>query len=563
MKLRKILTLPVFFMLLFTMSSFPQTSGIKKYHPFSGKLGLSLEGGPAYTLSDFANSEISYSGRFTGEYLFPSTQPGVWGLKGHAALGYLKGSGGATFLRPEDEAFKTTFVSLGGGAEYLLKVSNTVMPYVYAGAAYFYFDPNDLNGNPLLRNQQKKYSKNEWMLIGECGFKFLVSNNVSLNAGFNIDYVNVDNLDDIVVGTDNDVFFTAFCGVSLLLLGIDDSDQDGVADDDDICPQTPVGVIVNQFGCPVDTDNDGVADYLDNCAGTPANIQVDNNGCPVDSDGDGIPDYLDLCKDTPEGVIVDKRGCPFDEDGDGVPDYKDKCPGTDSGLEVNRWGCTPDDLSKELPEITSMVLSSGVNFETGKATLLPDAKTELDKMIQVMKKYPDSKWLVSGYTDNTGSYQLNKKLSFERAHSVAAYLIQNGIHNDRLEVKGFGSDNPIADNYIESGRALNRRVEINFIGNEYLSFDIPSNNEYNIKTEKHIGNMIFTDGTKYCFQVASFRTYAEAEKVAKKFLDKGENAFIIEANLPELDGTWYRVRIGYFDTISETKAVMDRTLSEN
>ena len=545
-------------MLLSTMSSLPQTSGIKKYHPFSGKLGLSLEAGPTFTLSDFSNSDISYFGRFTGEYLFPSTQVGVWGLKGHAAFGYLKGSGGATVTRPDVEAFKTTSVSLGGGAEYLLKVSDAVMPYVYAGAAYLYFDPNDLSGNPLLRNQQKRYSKHEWMLIGETGFKFLVSDNVSLNIGFNIDYVDVDNLDDVVIGTDNDIFFTAFSGFSLLLFGIKDSDYDGVSDDDDICPQTPREVIVDQFGCPVDTDKDGVADYLDICSGTPANIPVDKNGCPVDSDGDNIPDYLDLCKDTPEGVLVDKRGCPFDEDGDGVPDYRDKCPGTHSGLEVNRWGCTPDDLNKELPEITSMILSSGVNFEIGKAALLHSAKIELDKMIVVMKKHPDSKWMISGYTDNTGSYQLNSKLSFDRANSVALYLQQNGIDKYRLEVKGFGPDNPIADNNTESGRSLNRRVEIDFIGNESLSFDIPSNNDYNFKAEKHIGNMIFTDGNKYCFQVASFRTYADAERVAQRFIDKGENAFVIEANQPDLDGIWYRVRIGYFETLSETKIVMDK-----
>jgi OOP family OmpA-OmpF porin len=441
------------------------------------------------------------------------------------------------------------------------------MPYVYAGAAYLYFDPNDLSGDPLLRNQQKRYSKHEWMLIGEAGFKFCVSDNVSLNIGFNIDYVDVDNLDDVVIGTDNDVFFTAFGGFSLLLFGIKDSDHDGVADEDDICPQTPVEVIVDQFGCPVDMDKDGVADYLDNCSGTPASIPVDKDGCPVDSDGDNIPDYLDLCKDTPEGISVDKRGCPFDEDSDGVPDYKDKCPGTHSGLEVNRWGCTPDDLNKELPEITSMILSSGVNFETGKAVLLSGAKTELNKMIEVMKKHPDSKWMISGYTDNTGSYQLNSKLSYERASSVALYLEQNGIDKSRLEVKGFGPNNPVADNNTESGKALNRRVEIDFIGNESLSFDISSNNlsydnstnnEYNIKAEKHIGNMIFTDGNKYCFQVASFRTFAEAERVAKRFIDKGANAFVIEANLPELDGIWYRVRIGYFESLSETKVAMDK-----
>ena len=257
MKLRNLQFYFVFFFILFTITSLPQTTGIKQYHPLSGRLAFSLEGGPTFSLSDFANSDISYYGRFTAEYLFPNTQIGVWGLKGHSAYGFLEGSGGATVTRPDVEAFKTTFFSLGGGVEYILRISDVVMPYAYAGAAYLYFDPNDPNGNPLLRNSQKQYSKHEYSLIGEGGFKFLVSDNVSLNIGFNMNYINMDNLDDVVIGSDNDIFFTAFGGVTVYFFGVNDSDDDGVADDDDLCPETPQMVIVDQFGCPVDIDNDG------------------------------------------------------------------------------------------------------------------------------------------------------------------------------------------------------------------------------------------------------------------------------------------------------------------
>jgi outer membrane protein OmpA-like peptidoglycan-associated protein len=559
--MRQRITLLCFLLFFFTIISFSQTKGIKEYHPLSGKLAFSLEGGPTWTLSDFANSEISYYGRFTGEYLFPSTQFGVWGLKGHAAYGFLEGSGGATVTRPDLTAFKTTFISLGGGAEYILRLSDVVMPYVYAGAAYLYFDPNDPNGNPLLRNSQKQYSKNEFSMVGEGGFKFLVSEDVSLNVGFNMNYVDVDNLDDVVVGSDNDIFFTAFGGLTVYFFGVDDSDGDGVADNDDLCPQTPGKVIVDQFGCPVDIDRDGVPDYLDKCADTPANIPVDVDGCPVDSDHDGVPDYLDLCKDTQEGVLVDKRGCPKDSDQDGVPDYRDNCPDTPIGIEVNRVGCPLETMKTEVPEITSMVLSSGVNFEVGKATLLSGAKLELDKMIAVMKKNPDSGWRISGYTDNTGSYSLNTKLSYERAQSVADYLVQNGISRSHLKVKGFGPDSPIADNSTESGRSLNRRVEINFIEPGTETIDIPkTTSSYNADIERHIGNMIFTDGQFFCFQVSSFRFRSEAEKHAQRLRDSGEDAFVVEANLPELDGIWYRVRVGYFNSLSEAKARREKVL---
>ncbi|MGD9731332.1 MAG: OmpA family protein [Desulfamplus sp.] len=58
-----------------------------------------------------------------------------------------------------------------------------------------------------------------------------------------------------------------------------------------------------------------------------------------DSDNDGVPDDRDKCPDTPPGVEVDADGCPLDTDGDGVPDYLDKCPGTPVGAKVNPMGC--------------------------------------------------------------------------------------------------------------------------------------------------------------------------------------------------------------------------------
>lgn len=548
-----------FLIILFylTSTSNSQTSGIKKYQPLSGKLGISIEGGTTLTFSDFSDPGWSYYGRFTTEYFFPSTQVGVWGLKGIALFGYLQGSGGATYTRPDLEEFKTSVFSLGGGGEYMLKVSDIVIPYVFLGATYLYFDPQNMNGEPLERNAQKKYSKNEWSLIGEGGFKFMVSNDVSLNLGINVNYVDIDNLDDVQIGTDNDIFFSAFGGVTVFFLGVKDSDADGVSDDDDLCPKTPVGVIVDPFGCPIDSDNDGIPDYIDNCPNTPANVPVNTDGCLVDSDGDGVPDYLDLCKDTPEGVLVDKRGCALDGDEDGVPDYRDDCPDTPPGVEVNKFGCSPESTKNDQPEIINMVLSSGVNFEVGSAKLLYNAQAQLNLLADVMKKYPQSMWEIAGYTDNTGSFSFNLKLSHERAQSVAEYLVENGINRSRLVTKGLGPQFPIADNNTESGRALNRRVEINYFDDDatdkLINSEAFSYESYNVKNERPVGNMIFTDGNLYCFQVASFRYRHQAEKELSRLLLSGENAFIVEANLPELDGIWYRVRIGYFNSLRETQ----------
>jgi len=60
---------------------------------------------------------------------------------------------------------------------------------------------------------------------------------------------------------------------------------------------------------------------------------------PLDSDGDGVVDEIDDCPGTPLGTAVDSRGCPLDSDGDGVPDYRDDCPGTPAGAKVDERGC--------------------------------------------------------------------------------------------------------------------------------------------------------------------------------------------------------------------------------
>ncbi|MRI34687.1 hypothetical protein EOPP23_17020 [Endozoicomonas sp. OPT23] len=77
------------------------------------------------------------------------------------------------------------------------------------------------------------------------------------------------------------------------------------------CPfSAPKGTKFNRRGCPVDSDNDGVPNYLDLCPNTPANTPVDASGCP-DSDKDGVADNVDQCPNTPPGTRVDDKGCPI------------------------------------------------------------------------------------------------------------------------------------------------------------------------------------------------------------------------------------------------------------
>jgi outer membrane protein OmpA-like peptidoglycan-associated protein len=134
-------------------------------------------------------------------------------------------------------------------------------------------------------------------------------------------------------------------GVSLMLGSkpILDEDGDGVLDNRDRCPDTPVGASVDARGCPQDSDNDGVPDGVDRCPSTIAGAAVDVRGCSQDSDGDNIPDGIDKCPDTPAGVLVDPRGCPRDSDGDSIPDGLDRCSDTPAGATVDALGCPGDE----------------------------------------------------------------------------------------------------------------------------------------------------------------------------------------------------------------------------
>ena len=233
-----------------------------------------------------------------------------------------------------------------------------------------------------------------------------------------------------------------------------DTDKDGVPDYLDKCPNTPAGVKVDANGCPLDTDKDGVLDYLDKCPGTPASVKVDQDGCPLDTDKDGVPDYLDKCPNTPVGVKVDANGCPLDTDKDGVPDYLDKCPGTPAGVKVDQNGCEPPVL------IEKGRATINIEFDTNKADIKPKYHEEIQKFADVMKTYPKLKVIIEGHTDNVGAKEYNQLLSGRRAESVKNYLIKTfGTEESRLTSKGYGMTKPIADNKTKEGRQQNRRVE--------------------------------------------------------------------------------------------------------
>ena len=241
-----------------------------------------------------------------------------------------------------------------------------------------------------------------------------------------------------------------------------DADKDGVWDGIDKCPDTPMGAKVDKKGCPIDSDGDGVADGIDTCADTPKGATVDSKGCTSDSDEDGILDGLDKCPNTPKGAKIDDSGCPIDSDGDGVPDGIDTCEKTPKGAQVDDKGCETKaaTLEEELLD-TGRIRLVGVNFETAKATLLPDGLPNLDAAGYVLSKWNDLEIEVGGHTDNQGRPAANMKLSQGRAEAVRTYLLGKfpAIKPEQLVAKGYGSSRPTITVDSEAARAINRRVE--------------------------------------------------------------------------------------------------------
>ena len=233
--------------------------------------------------------------------------------------------------------------------------------------------------------------------------------------------------------------------------GCPDTDGDGIADKDDACPQVKGPKEFN--GCP-DTDGDGIPDKDDACPEVAGPKEF--NGCP-DTDGDGIADKDDKCPDV--AGPAENGGCPWpDTDGDGVLDKDDLCPEV-AGPASNKGCPEPDEKEqKQLNQYAKTIL-----FDTGKATIKFQSAEVLNQIINVLKKYPNSRFRIEGHTDSTGKKAKNMILSQNRADAVKVYLIQGGIDASRLESQGFGPEKPIASNKNKKGRELNRRVEINLI----------------------------------------------------------------------------------------------------
>ncbi len=119
-------------------------------------------------------------------------------------------------------------------------------------------------------------------------------------------------------------------------------------------------------------------------------------------------------------------------------------------------------------EAIKVTFESGILFPTNGTTLSADSKKSLADFAAKMADLQDTDITIYGHTDNTGTAQVNERISKQRADAVATYLKSLGIAESRLTSEGHSFNMPVADNATAEGRAQNRRVEVYISANEAM-----------------------------------------------------------------------------------------------
>ncbi|MCC5866794.1 MAG: OmpA family protein [Wenzhouxiangella sp.] len=136
--------------------------------------------------------------------------------------------------------------------------------------------------------------------------------------------------------------------------------------------------------------------------------------------------------------------------------------------ETRRMRDEAERLQRQIAELEArptdrglvLTLGSDVLFDFDRYELRSGAARTVERIADFLNEYEDRQVLVEGFTDSTGSREYNMGLSERRANSVRLALIERGVDEDRIRIRGYGPDFPVASNDNEAGRQLNRRVEV-------------------------------------------------------------------------------------------------------
>ena len=303
-----------------------------------------------------------------------------------------------------------------------------------------------------------------------------------------------------------------------------------------LCPKTAVA---SQDAAPhLDSDGDGVSNLQDECPATPGNLAVDGTGCPLslflsltipfqssqaivsDEQHLRIQRIALLLKNNPHSKItlsghsdnsgdaqinmqLSEKRAQFIKDsliqmygldpqrilsagfGDTKPMVSNK---TALGRERNRR--VDIELKGYYSSHTSYVALHrpyNIQFEANQTELNNSLHQQINSLGDYLRQHPGTMAKINGYTDSSGNEANNMTISVMRAQTIKQLLMNDyNISSERLQVRGYGQNNPIADNATEEGRRLNRRVIITLNTSDYTSASTHSRFHSSVRLPQNI-----------------------------------------------------------------------------
>lgn len=308
-----------------------------------------------------------------------------------------------------------------------------IQPYLTVGAGTMNYTPKitPVGGQQVNFKNTGNGSINEVYIPLGLGLKFDLAPGVNLDLGYQVNFVNSDNFDGYKYGSGNDRFSYAHIGLEFAL---------GSRKKPQMATHNPVASMRTEYMWQNEQTKNALQQQIDAEKAKNDALRNDLNATnanlaklTTDSDGDGVVDVNDKCPNTPAGTKVDGSGCPL------------------AKPEVKVY------VTEEDKKVVKDAIKN-LEFDLGKATIRAHSLPSLDRVAQLLVDKNFSLKL-AGHTDNTGSNDLNMRLSKDRAESIKAYLVNKGANASRIEATGYGQTQPIATNKTAAGRQANRRVE--------------------------------------------------------------------------------------------------------
>ncbi|AXO79021.1 DUF937 domain-containing protein [Olleya aquimaris] len=217
------------------------------------------------------------------------------------------------------------------------------------------------------------------------------------------------------------------------------------------------GNVVDATGNAINKTVDAAGNVVD-AAGNATDKTVDAAGNAVDAAGNAISNVA--------GGIVDASGNVVNAFGEAIGNFFSSDLPNGTKLSIPEGGFEDNFLSyikDGKMEAGKYYAFDRLYFNTGSSSLDANSMNQIENVAAIMKAYPNVKVLFRGHTDNTGSVAGNNKLSASRALSVKNKLVEMGVATARIDTKGMGSVEPIADNATAEGRAKNRRIDVSIV----------------------------------------------------------------------------------------------------